>query len=109
MTKQRTKVSSTDWRFSVADNSYDSYALVVNLAILILWEARVNTKEEAEDVLDNVELGLDVNQERCAIEFVSQNDVEAWFSDARREPDKRREARAKRDKIGLWVEPNAKE
>jgi len=55
------------WREHVAKNCKDSYSLVVELAILILWESGADTEKKALKALEG--LHLSGNQAEYAMQF----------------------------------------
>ena len=70
------EISKNKWRDFVKKNSCDSYSLVVCLAILILFEAKVKNREEAQKVLMGEELGLSGAQAEMAIGYALNHKVE---------------------------------
>ena len=52
------KITKKEWENFTAENACSSYNLVVNLAILLLWEAGVKNEEEANEFLMKQELDL---------------------------------------------------
>jgi len=70
------EISKNKWQDFVKKNSCDSYSLVVCLAILILFEAKVKNKEEAQKVLIEEKLGLSGAQAQMAIGYALNHEVE---------------------------------
>lgn len=63
------KITKKQWENHVGKNSNSSYGLVTCLAILMLWEAGVKNKEEAEKFLMKQKFGLTGFQAGCAVNF----------------------------------------
>ena len=78
---KKKKISKKEWAEFTAKNADSSYGLVVNLAILILWEAGVKTEEEASKELMAEELGLSGAQAGMAISMALQRDAEEWLDE----------------------------
>ena len=69
------EISKNKWQDFVKKNSCDSYSLVVCLAILILFEARIKNREEAYKVLMEEDLGLSGAQAAMAIGYALNHKV----------------------------------
>ena len=73
------KITKKEWEDFTAENACSSYNLVVNLAILLLWEAGVKNEEEANEFLMKQELDLSGAQAGMAIGYALSKDAEDWI------------------------------
>ena len=73
------KITLKKWQDFTAKNAGSSYSLIVNLAILLIWEAGAKTEESGQKILIKQELGLSGAQAQMAISMAIQRDAEDWL------------------------------
>ena len=75
----RKKMSKKEWAKHCAENSQNSWCIIVCLAIMHLWEKGVQNREEATKELSLYHYSLSDIQLNHAIEFALHYDAEAWI------------------------------
>jgi len=73
------KITKEQWIEHVSNNCSETYSLAVELTILSLWEAKVETEEEAITVMRGYEYGLSGSQALMAMAFALSHDASDWL------------------------------
>ena len=73
------KITKQEWDNKVLINNSSSYSLVVVLGVLMLWEDKITTREEAEKKLQELELGLSGFQAESILHIFEEYELPDWI------------------------------
>lgn len=77
---ERKPITKDEWQEFVRINCTSSYEFIVCQAILVLWEAQVENREEGDRVLMSEKLGLSGAQADFAISMALQRTPTGWLA-----------------------------
>jgi len=77
--KSKKLLSKKRWQEFVQKNSCSSYSLSICLAVLMLWEAGVKTRNKALDKLLECHLGLSGFQAEVAVDMALNKHPHGWL------------------------------